>query len=399
MAKAKTVRLIICCIIIIAIILSIPATAFAAVGEPLSAELPACARAVILGNTETGEILWGQNEDEPLPPASTAKIMTALLVIEAAESGRISLNSPVTVTEEMISSIPSDASTMSTPIEDGEILTVSDLLYATMVVSDCLASNALAFYISGSIEAFARLMTDRAAELGCRDTVFTNPSGYPDSSMKSTARSLYLILCEAIKHDFFKTVSSAAEHTIPATNLNDSRKIKNYNYLLVQAASEKEESAYYYPYAISSKTGFSTPSGPCLASAAEKDGVCLAAVVLGGEIVKDESGKMIYNRYIDTVRMFEYGFAVLSARDIRAAIVAEKRPIVQNSRAAAESRRSAALSENEEIIKEFEKTREAELANRREFTKYVSLGCICAMLLLAAALILHRFSHFPAPRR
>ena len=217
--------------------------------------------------------------------------------------------------------------------------------------------------------------------------------------MKTTARSLYLILCEAIKHDFFKTVSSAAEYTIPATNLNDSRKIKNYNYLLVQADSEKEESAYYYPYAVSSKTGFSTPSGPCLVSAAEKDGVSLAAVVLGGETVMDDSGKMIYNRYIDTVRMFEYGFGVLAARDIRAAIVSEKRPIVQKSRDMAQKRRSAVLSENEEIIKSFEKSQESELAHRRELTKYVSIGCICAVLLLAAALILRRFSRFPALRR
>ena len=399
MTKAKAARLLICCVIIITVILALPTSAFAAGGEPLSAEFPARARAVILGNTETGEILWGQNEDEPLPPASTAKVMTALLVIEASESGRISLTSPVTVTEEMISSLPSDASTMYIPIEDGEILTVSDLLYATMVVSDCRASNALAFYISGSVESFAKLMTDRAAELGCRDTVFTNPSGYPDDSIKTTARSLYLILCEALKHDLFKTVSSAAGYTIPATNLNDSRSIKNYNYLLVQADSAKEESAYYYPYAVSSKTGFSTPSGPCLVSAAEKDGVSLAAVVLGGETVMDDSGKMIYNRYIDTVRMFEYGFGVLAARDIRAAIVSEKRPIVQKSRDMAQKRRRAVLSENEEIIKSFEKSQESELARRREFTKYVSIGCICAVLLLAAALMLRRFSRFPALRR
>ena len=231
-------------------------------------------------------------------------------------------------------------------------------------------------------------MTDRAAQLGCRDTVFTNPSGYPDDSMKTTARSLYLIICEALKHDFFKTVSSTTEYTIPATNLNSSRSIENFNLLLVQSDSETEESAYYYPYAVSSKTGTSTPSGPCLVSAAEKDGMSLAAVVLGGETVTDDSGKTIYNRYIDTVRMFEYGFSFLSAREVRAAMAAEKRSIVQKSHSAVLS-----VSEN---IKELQ---EAELAHRRELIKYVSFGCICAVLLWIAVLKLRKFSRFPARRR
>ena len=183
-------------------------------------------------NETTGEILLEHNAYVSRPPASTTKMLTSLLVIEAVERGEISLNDSVLITEDVIESVPYDASLMSIPLLPGEYISLRDLLYANMLSSDCMASNVLAAYTSGSIEEFVLLMNSRASELGCDNTVFTNPSGYPDDNMHTTAFSLYLIASECMTHDLFKEIVYTTEYIIPATNLNDVRTIYNGNRLL-----------------------------------------------------------------------------------------------------------------------------------------------------------------------
>lgn len=286
------------CFIFIIILLFCCPSVFAVSSDSLSINSPAC----ILVEESTGKILYDKNSKERMFPASTTKVLTALLVLE---KGNLSDN--VIVSKEAVSSL--SGGYITPYISIGEELSVEQLLNVLLVPSGNVAGNALAEYISGSVEDFVSLMNSRATELGCINSHFTNPYGLHDENHYSCAYDLYLITKEAMKHEEFKSIVAKTSYNLAPTNKHskDDRILYSTNDLI------KPNSTYYYEYAIGIKTGYTSQAKDCLISAAIKDNMTLYCVVLGAD--KSSSG-MAY-RYTDVKKLFNFGFNNYLFRTIR----------------------------------------------------------------------------------
>lgn len=263
------------------------------------------AAAAILMDTETGDIYYEQSIDEQRAPASTTKIMTALLVIEAIENGQFTLDDSVAAYDDCQQGMDEDSSNASPIIEPGEILSVRDLLYCAMLVSANEACNILAEYTAGSIGDFVTMMNEKATELGCTNTHFANPSGLEDSDHYSSARDMALIAREAVTHDSFVALCSSSSYTVDATNINDSRSLTNTNKFV------DPDSSYYNADVYGIKTGYLEVAGGCLVTAIEKDDIGIIAVILGD--VVDDDGDY---RYSDTAALFTWLYDNFSYRQV-----------------------------------------------------------------------------------
>ena len=267
--------------------------------------------AAVLVETNTGEVFYAKNENERMYPASTTKIMTALLAVEAIEKGEISLTDMVTASETSQYDITADSSNQN--IVPGETMKVEDLLYCIMLASANEACNIIGEHVAGgNISEFIAQMNSRAFQLGCRGTHFTNTHGYPDDDHYTTAWDLYLIASEAQKHRIFADICSTVTYTTDATNKAEARTLRNSNRLI---ASDKD-SKYYYEYATGMKTGSTNAAGYCLVSSAEKDGISLIAVVLNAEAVEQEDGSYEIQSFTESKRLFKWAFDNYSFKEI-----------------------------------------------------------------------------------
>ena len=267
------------------------------------------ADSAILMDAASGAVLYGKDENSKQYPASITKVMTALLAIE-----NCSMDDIVTFSNEAVNGIEPGSS--SAGINVGAQLTVRDTLYALMLVSANEAAAALAEHISGSDEAFADLMNQRAAELGCTGTHFTNPHGLPDEDHYTTAHDMALILQQAMKYQDFRTIAEAESYTLKKSDtLTDTLELWNHSKII------RENSDYYYKYAEGSKPGYTMAAHNTLVTYAKKDGVELICVIL-----KDYGAD---NSYYDTTDLFEWGFdqvkalTPLSSFDLNAALTAD----------------------------------------------------------------------------
>lgn len=246
----------------------------------------------ILIDSKTGLVLYSKNENDKRYPASTTKILTAILAIE-----NCNLNDKVTVTNSTVSSIPAGYSTAN--LLEGEILTVKELLSVFLVHSANDAGYALAEHISGSIQNFSVLMNKKAKSLGCKNTNFTNPSGLHDENHYTTAYDLSLIAKYCMENSIFRKFVSMKTCTIPATNKSNIRTYKNTNQLL------NKSSKYYLKDCIGIKTGFTTEAQNCLISACLKDNLELISIVLGSKSTPDGDSA----RYTDSIKLLDYGYS------------------------------------------------------------------------------------------
>lgn len=282
-------------------------------------------KAELLVDYTTGEPLYEFNADKLVYPASTTKIMTALLVCEAAERGEIALDDEVAMTDTAIDALPYDASTVYYQIQPGEYLTVEDYLYCAMLESDCPSCNLLAEYVSDDMDIFVGLMNDRAEELGCSDTHFVNPSGYHDDDQYTTARDMYLITAEALHHDEFRKVVGTPQYTVPETNFHSERHLFSTNRLYGAMDISNEgyyegygtsySYDYYYEGAAGVKTGTTSAAGSCLIAYAVRGDLELITVVMGGSPSVSESGEVDLTQYVETVRLFDLGFMKLKEKE------------------------------------------------------------------------------------
>lgn len=251
------------------------------------------APSAILIESKTGRILYEKNSEEKRYPASTTKIMTALLTLENVED----LQSKATVSYNAVFSVPSGYSVDTLKV--GEELSIEELLYALLVKSSNEAANVLAEYVAGNVDSFATMMNTRAAELGCKNTNFVNPNGIHNENHYSTAYDLSLIAKEAMKNETFRKIVSTVSHTLPSTNKYEQtdRNLITTNDLI------NKKNKNYYEYAIGIKTGYTAYAKNCLVAGANKDGVELISVVLGTD--KKEI-KGLSKRDTDTKTLFEY---------------------------------------------------------------------------------------------
>ena len=267
-----------------------------------SVEVEITGTAALLVDEGTHTILYAENETATVYPASTTKIMTALLVLEAIERGELSLDTVVTITDEANADITSDSSTQN--ISTGEQISIENLLYCLLVASANESANALAIAVSGSVSAFVELMNERAEELGCTGTHFTNPHGLHDEDHYTTCVDLYLMTEAAWQYETFRTIVGTDEYYVPATNLSEERHLYNTNLLI----SEKKTAGYSYTYAIGVKTGTTSAAGSCLVAAAEYDGRLLFSVEMGCTNYTDSSGDVVRPVYTETAQLFRHGF-------------------------------------------------------------------------------------------
>lgn len=273
-----------------------------AAGEDVG-EWEVLAKAALLADPDTGEILYARNIHDKLYPASLTKVMTALLVIEAVDEGRIAMDTVLTASESAISNLPDDGSNAG--IKVGEELTVEQLLHCILVVSANEACDILAEGISGSVEAFVARMNERAAELGCENTHFMNTNGLQSVEHYTSAWDMYLITREARTHDVFLRICNTKFYEVPPTNVNPSpRKYYTTNYLI----STARNADYLYKGANGVKTGSTSDAGYCLVATAERGERALLSVVLGAERVTREDGTKDTQSFSETIRLFDYGF-------------------------------------------------------------------------------------------
>lgn len=241
------------------------------------------AAASVLMCIDTGEVVYEDNADERRSPASVTKIMSILLMLEAIDSGKISLDDEVSATETAQSMGGSQIW-----LEVGETMTVDELLKAVIIASANDACTALGEYIAGSTTAFVKMMNDRAAELGLANTHFENCTGLDDDTENhySTAYDLAVIACEVMQYELVQEYSTVWLDYLRGgeTQLNNTNKLVN-----------------TYNGITGLKTGTTSKAGFCLAATATRDGISFVAVVLGSETSEE--------RFDSGAALLDWGFA------------------------------------------------------------------------------------------
>lgn len=275
--------------------LSVPAGA-ARVSDPAPQ-----ARAALLVDRKTGAVIYGLNEHDELYPASTTKIMTCLLVLEAVDEGRLKLSQEITAAPSAMEGLAEDGSTAG--IQPGEIMTVENLLYCLMLGSANEASTILAEKVSGSVAAFVDAMNAKAAELGCENTRFMNPHGLHDSQHYTSAWDLYLITAAALEYPDFLRICDTSDYTVPATNSSEERSLHNTNFLIRPGRD------YYNPDVHGVKTGSHSQAGHCLVTTAQHASMELLCVILGAERVQQPDGNWWTYSFGETNKLYDWAFA------------------------------------------------------------------------------------------
>ncbi len=292
--------------------------------------------AYLLYDATSNTMLIGNNYDTALPPASITKVMTILLALE-----NLSLTDTITVTPEMYNTIPADYARLG--IVEGEVLTVEDCLYACLLKSANDACMALAIHMGGTAEGFAAMMNERALELGCTKTNFTNPYGLSDPAHVTSCHDMALILQEALTHEEYTIISTTSSYTMPATNkYNDTRVLSNGNRFIATTT-------YSYEYYIGGKTGFTDLSQYTITAAASKDDQVLIGVIFAASCSEI--------RYANLISLFDYGFQTYTTTRIDTAeYQALKNSTIEQIQNSIESSDLSILDENLVMLEYFTTT-------------------------------------------
>ena len=261
-------------------------TAYAAVEWP--SDISISADGGILMDINSGAVLFEKNSHEAYYPASITKILTALIVIE-----NCGLDETVTFSNTAVNTLEPNSSILGA--RAGDTLSVRDCLYALLLQSANEVANALAEHCAGSMDAFAEMMNEKAAELGCTDSHFANPSGLNDPDHYVSAYDMALIAKAAFSNPTFVEVDSTTYYDVPAGKLKQYP--DGWRYYAHHRMLRRNDSLYYEGV-IGGKTGYTSLAGNTLVTCAERDGMKLVAVVLNGH----------QTHYSDTKALFDYGF-------------------------------------------------------------------------------------------
>lgn len=277
------------------ILFAVPASAAKKTDEEIPPVPPIehCSSA-LLYNFENDRILYEYNAAERVYPASTAKIMTAIVAMEAFEGN---LDAKITVTQAMLDEVAGNR----IGFYPGEVVSVEQMLNCMLVNSANDAAIILAHGTAGSTQAFVAMMNEKAAWLGAYNTYYMNPTGMHNDAMITTAKDTALIAQYAYSLPGFIDMTSTPKYVMEGTNISDYRTIYNRNCLI----SNYYRVDYKYGQAVGMNAGSTTQGGYCIAAAAEdlERGLTYLAVVLGGESIDDE----LYN-YVNARNMFDWAF-------------------------------------------------------------------------------------------
>ncbi|MBR6700486.1 MAG: D-alanyl-D-alanine carboxypeptidase [Firmicutes bacterium] len=252
------------------------------------------ASAAFLMDASTGQVLYEMNAHEKNYPASTTKIMTALLAIE-------NLNM------EDVVSVDAEAAAVTGSrifLSEGEMLSVKDLVYSLMVASANDSAIVLGKTMAGTIEEFAALMNEKARVCGALNTHFTNANGLPDEQHYTTAYDLAMITKAAFGHSAFREIVATPYYVVPATNLKGERELMNGNRMMWKKDEMTTPGGVtYIPYYEGTngvKTGFTEAAGSCLVSSVSRDGHELIGVIMGCD-------RELH--FQDMAKLMDYGFS------------------------------------------------------------------------------------------
>lgn len=240
-------------------------------------------------DAKTGEIIISKNCNHEFFPASITKVMTALVVLENVED----LSDTLTFSEYAINSLTGNSSTLPPTAKIGEEMTVKDALYGMMLASANECSTALAEYVAGSEEKFAKMMNDKAKELGCVQTHFENAHGLHAAEHYTTPYEMLLIFRAALQNEMFRKIDTTVDYTMVETNMYGERYLRM-GHAMVNG-DEVGEGVY------AGKTGRTYYAGRTLLTAAEHEGRDLLFCVMKSDD---------YNCYIDTRIMMEYAYGM-----------------------------------------------------------------------------------------
>lgn len=242
----------------------------------------------ILMDADTGTILFDKGGDQQRYPASITKIMTLLVAVENS-----SMDDQVTFTETGVRNVTADSSNINSKV--GEVMSMQDCLHALIIKSANDVAAQIAEHVGGTEQNFIDMMNQRAAEIGCTNTHFTNSSGLPDDNHYSSAKDMALIFREGLKNEAFRKVIGDADYTIQPTNLTAESRVMHTHHPMLAP-----ESDIYYQGCIGGKTGFTNLAAHTLVTAVEQNGTTYIAVVM--------HGVELSTCCLDSKALFDYGF-------------------------------------------------------------------------------------------
>lgn len=292
MNKKRSFRRITCAVLaVLFFIVEIPVSVKAEVYWPEGPQINT--PSAIVMEVNSGAVLYEKNSDEVNYPASITKILTTLVALENSEMDEI-----VTFSNDAINNTPRDSSHIAR--DYGEQMTMKDCLYGIMLESANECAYAVAEHIGkklgGDYQTFINLMNEKAKELGCTNTQFTNANGLPDTNHFTSARDMALISAEAYRNEAFRTITGTRNYRIAPTNKHSEETPLNNHHSMMNYYKTRK---YLYEYCTGGKTGYTVASGSTLVTFAEKDGLKLVCVVMHTNST---------DQYLDTTALFDYCF-------------------------------------------------------------------------------------------
>jgi len=300
MKKVRVICLFICAILFLSIIpRPVSAQPDASVGSgshSVDAQVPLdgsekkldTAKAVVLYERNSDTMIYAYQPDKKVDPSSMAKLMTALIAIE-----KLDMTDTATVSWDALNDVGVGVVSVKPRLSVGEEVTVEALLHCMIAASDSDSAAVLAERIAGSQSAFVEMMNQRAAEMGCTSTNFTNAHGLYDKNAYSTARDICRIVDIALENEQFRKIFTAKNYTVPATNMAEERQVLTTNWMM----SNEYTKRYFDARVTGGKTGTDGSNGRCLAATAEDGGMELLAVVMGAEAVYNENDPNILEAF------------------------------------------------------------------------------------------------------
>ncbi|MCL2096519.1 MAG: D-alanyl-D-alanine carboxypeptidase [Oscillospiraceae bacterium] len=273
------------------------------------------ADAAVIMDAVTGDIVYEKNAGKIIYPASTVKIMTAIIVLENVSD----FDGQVSISRQVVQN--TIGNTLDPRVSEGEVFSVEDLLYALLLRGANDAALALAEHTSGTVAAFVAKMNEKALELGCANTVFTNPTGMHSPDMTTTVTDMSKIVFYASKIQKFMDIASSARYAIEPTNRTRGERIlHNRNHFI----SKGQFTQYYYEYARGINYGSTTEAGLCLTTLAEQSGLSYLGIVMGSpQTPIPGTDNVRLNCFPDMQSLFDWVFSLYSYRTIidRASVI------------------------------------------------------------------------------
>lgn len=265
------------------------------------------ANAVIVYERSSDTMIYSWNPDEKIYPSSMVKLMTALVALERGD-----LAEEVKVTKRAINSVAPGS--VSAGLVAGEELTLEQLLYCLMVASANDAAAVIAEHIGGNQETFVAMMNDKAKELGCTGTNFSNVHGLHDEETYTTARDVCRITDKALDNEVFRTMFTAETYTVPKTNKSEARELWTTNYMM----SKHSRKDFFDSRVTGGKTGSTDEAGRCLVTTAESGGMELLTVLMGAKAEYTDNGLAVkrFGSFEETRELLDYAFDNFTFRQV-----------------------------------------------------------------------------------